>query len=332
MRFRKWKKGGALLLIVSLAIVALGGYAVWQHRRAEDSKKDTEGLDEYIRLKMELDNKLADLNRQYREISATLSGTVMLMFDQCAPNAYDVVYQQMSEFKMTGCLVFRDLLPGDEGAITAAQWTEMQNAGWTAVMGSSKELLATLGDADYAERLADHAERMIGAFEALGFRAPTAYSFAEGEYSDETLSALTSLGFVTFTASDLQTEAVDERVVTFKEIYLCADPKAPLLQSMVNGIRDKADALVIKTRYVMEVADITKDTDLSKFRLGMLPTLAAYRMDGTLRIETSESAIGAYRAQLDILSDTERKKEDLQAQMDAVKAEMDALWKEYRQG
>jgi hypothetical protein len=80
---------------------------------------------------------------------------------------------------MAGSVIFRDRLPGQEGAITLEQWRQMQEDGWAAVLGANEELLASLKEEGYTTRLQAYVQKMQNDFAQIGLRAPVAYEFAE---------------------------------------------------------------------------------------------------------------------------------------------------------
>lgn len=326
---RRLQSVGILCLLFSLVICALGGWLTQRHRLQSRDEAAIAKLDGYIAEKMRLDTELYDQSLALRRLQASVKGTVALMFDQCAPNAYEVAFEWVSAYEMTGSLVFRDLLPGQEGALAQAQWKEMQDKGWSAVLASPDSLLATLKQPGYTERLADYVEKMVTAFEEMGFSLPRAYSFAEGECNEELLTALTKKGFVAFTAPDVQTVPVGEEAFLIQELYLKGDENAQLLQPLINEIRNKADGFVIKTRYVDDGGDMQKDTTLAKLRRGVLPSLAAYRKDESVAVATVESAAKACGQQWQIYSDLEAQRQETSARMEAIRADMAALWQSY---
>lgn len=326
---RRSRSLGIFCLVFSLAISALGGWLIRQHQQSVLDEEAIARLDRYIADRMELDTRLYDESLALRRVQGSVKGTVALMFDQCAPNAYEVAFVWVDAYDMAASLVFRDVLPGQDGAITQAQWKEMQDKGWTAVLASPDSLLATRNEEGYAERVIEYTDKMLEAFGDMGFVLPQAYSFSEGECSESLLSALTEKGFGAFTAPDVQTVAVGEDAFLIQELYLKADPNGKLLQPIVNEIRNKADGFVIKTRYVDDGGDMQKDTTLAKLRQGVLPTLAAYRKDQSIGVATIELAADICRDQQQIYTALESKRAEISKNIQDIRGEMELLWLRY---
>ncbi len=326
---RRLQPLGILCLICSLVISALGGWLIRHHQQQIRDEEAIAKLDRYITDRMQLDSELYDQSRALRRVQGSVKGTVAILFDHCTPNAYEVAFEWVDAYDMAGSLVFRDVLPGQEGVITQAQWKEMQDKGWTAVLASPESLLATVKEAGYAERVLEYADKMLSAFGDMGFALPKAYSFAEGECSEGLLSVLAEKGFVAFTAPDVKTVAVGENAFLIQELYLQGDPNAKLLQPIVNEIRNKADGFVIKTRYVDDGGDLQKDTTLAKLRQGVLPTLAAYRKDQSITVATIELAAGICRDQWQIYTSLEAQREEISQNIEQIRGEMEQLWLRY---
>ena len=326
---RRLQSLGILCLVFSLAISALGGFLIQRHQRQSRNEEAIARLDRYITERMQLDTKLYDASLALRRVQGSVKGTVALMFDHCTPNAYEVAFRWVDAYEMAGSLVFRDVLPGQKGVITQAQWKEMQDKGWTAVLASPNDLLATMKDAGYAERVLEYADKMLDAFGDMGFALPRAYSFAEGECNESILTALVEKGFAAFTAPDATTVPVGEEAFLIQELYLKGDPNAPLLQPIVNEIRNKADGFVIKTRYVDDGGDMQKDTTLTKLRQGVLPSLAAYRKDQSIAVATTELAADICRDQWQIYTSLETQRAEISQNIKSIRGEMEQLWLRY---
>ncbi len=317
-------------LILSLLVAAGSVFMIRRHKQDAHNRWNFDNMDAYLAQRQALDDEMNALKAEMQNLNATLKGTLSLLFDQCAPNAYEIVYAQLTEFDMVGSLVFRGVLPGDAGAITEAQWQEMQDKGWSAVLASNAELLATLEQSEYSQRLGAYVSDMKAAFEAKGFTVPCAYSFAQGEYSESTMQVLTEAGFTVFSAPDVQTGMMGEDRAIIQEVYLCSSPAAPLIQSTVDRVKNAADALVIKTRYVHEIEDLELDTELLKFRSGMLNTLSGYRNAQSVVIGSMAEALSAYSAQVRVQTELTARQQAVQTRMDAISKQLEELWNKYR--
>lgn len=319
-----------LLSILSLTIALSGVLVVRANYENDLGKWDFNRIESYQSAREDPDIRMDALQMELRRLEASVQGSVVLMFDQCEPNVYEVAYAHLSEFEMAGSVIFRDRLPGDEGVITREQWREMQQDGWAAVLSADQNLLATLEEEGYTERLRAYVQNAQERFVQRGLRAPVAYEFSKGEYSEETVSVLMEEGFAAFSSVDTETSLCGENAAIFQQFYICSDPRSPLLQFTVEAIKNTADVLVIKTRYVGISKDITKDIFLDKFRGGMLNSLSVYRRIESLRIESIESAFSNYRAELDKLAEVERQKELILTEMGTVQKELEQIWQIYR--
>ena len=134
----------ALVLVLALAIALTGIILIRQHQQSDLAKWDFDRIAQYQEARRELDAEMSELQYELKMLEASVQGSVVLMFDQCTANVYDVAYAQLHEFEMEGSVVFRGKLPGDEGAITEDQWRQMQESGWSAVLGADEQLLSTL--------------------------------------------------------------------------------------------------------------------------------------------------------------------------------------------
>ena len=322
---------GVLLLAATLLLGAVGVFLIRSHKQNERDQWNFENMEEYLSQRQQLDTKRQQLEAEILQVERAVKGTVMLLFDQCAPNAYEIVYAQLSEFEMTGSLVFRNVLPGDEGVITLQQWQEMEQNGWSAVLATPTELMSDArGNAAYADMLKEYAERQRKAFADLGLDQPAAYAFAPGECTEHTLNALCEIGFTVFSAPDMPTKVINEECTVFQEAYLASGPEAPLIQADVERIKNKADALVIKTRYVHVTEDLSLDTDLTKFRMGMLNSLSGYRNGESILIDSLDRGRTSYLAQRAADEEADRQIGALQEQIQAIEAQLAALWAQYR--
>ena len=320
----------SLLLLVSLLFAMFGWSVILNHQKNNLADSRFGKMDEYILARWNLDTELSDLEWQMYHLSSSVKGTVMLVFDQCAPNAYDIVYPQLIEFNMVGSVVLRDTLPGDSGAMTGEQWLELQNKGWALAVASPDELLNDMASKDYPTRLAAYAESMLQKCVQRGFATPTAYTFAEGEYNKANMEALKALGFRTFTAPDAETEIFSDGSVLFKELYLSSGPNAPLIKGDLENIKNQPAAVTIKTRYVYDIEDFAKDTEITKFRRAMLTTIAGYVNAGSIRMESLDSAYASLVDETNLKNQVESQKEILKQKIDAIKQEIDGLWSQYR--
>ena len=320
----------ALVLVLALAIALTGIILIRQHQQSDLAKWDFDRIAQYQEARRELDAEMSELQYELKMLEASVQGSVVLMFDQCTANVYDVAYAQLHEFEMEGSVVFRGKLPGDEGAITEDQWRQMQESGWSAVLGADEQLLSTLNTEGDAERLRAYAESKQQAFMQKGFRAPIVYAFSEGEYTEQNMAVLMQEGFAVFTASEAETGLQGESAVVFQEFYISSDPNAPLLQASIEAIKNTADVRVIKTRYVMDIEDIEKDVMLDKFRGGMLTALAVYRRSECLRIESAEKALANYQSEIDKLKEVNRQRDEILKSIDAVQKELNRIWNIYR--
>ena len=322
----------SLVLVVAVLILFLGVAVIHQKRQHDLGEWDFQSIEAYQQAREAPDAELFRLRYEIRKLEASVQGSVVLMFDQCSENVYDMVYAQLTEYNMTGSVVFRESLPGDADVITEEQWRQMQQSGWSAVLGASEELLSTLGQPGYEDRLCSHVEQLKRRFDEQGFREPIAYSFSAGEYSDQLLEMLIDRGFVIFSSPDAKTGICGENknAAIIKEFYICSDPKAPLLQKKVEAIKNTADMLVIKTRYVEVIEDITKDITLLKFRYGMLRSMSIYQAIGSLRIESVESAFQNYKMELVKLESVKQQRDVLLLQVEDQKKELERIWLLYR--
>lgn len=326
----KYVKAGILVLL-SLLLAAGGTVLILRHRSRDRDRWNFGDMEEYLSQRGQLDSERARLENEILQRERSLVGTVVLMFDQCTPNAYDIIYAQLSEFEMVGSLVFCDKVPGDEGAISPEQWQEMEKNGWSSVLATDTELLVgTLGTRAYAETIAAYAEQQKKKFADLGFAVPTAYSFAEGECTEDTLKALYEIGFTVFTAPDATTGILYEDCALFGQAYLASGPNVPLIQGKVDRVKNEADAIVIKTRYVHETEDLSFDTDLAKFRMGMLTTLSGYRNAESITVKSLEKGLASYLTQCQSKKKTDLEILDLEEQIRVIEDRLAALWTQYR--
>ncbi|MBE6673006.1 MAG: hypothetical protein E7599_05750 [Ruminococcaceae bacterium] len=319
-----------ILLLLSVLILFASVFAVWENQKNEIEKWDFARISAYQKAREHPDSLMTELQYELKMLEATVQGAVVLMFDQCAPNVYEKAYAQLKEYKMAGSVVFRERLPDDEGAITVKQWREMEESGWRAVLGADEALLATVNEAGYPDRLRAYVQQAQQRFAQKGLRSPVAYSFSKDEYSADTLSVLIEEGFAVFSSSEAETGMCGDNAAVFREFYISSDPKAPLLQASVEAIKNTAQVLVIKTRYVEVVEDITKDVRLDKFRTGMLNSLSVYRGAESLRVESIEAALSSYRAELASLEAVQGQRQALLAQIEAVERELERIWQQYR--
>ena len=118
-RRSKHVTAGVLLLAATLLLGAVGVFLIRSHKQNERDQWNFENMEEYLSQRQQLDTKRQQLEAEILQVERAVKGTVMLLFDQCAPNAYEIVYAQLSEFEMTGSLVFRNVLPGDAASRTA---------------------------------------------------------------------------------------------------------------------------------------------------------------------------------------------------------------------
>lgn len=320
----------ALVLVLALAIALTGIVLIRQHKQSDLAKWNFDRIALYQEARRDLDSEMSELQYELKMLEATVQGSVVLMFDQCTANVYDVAYAQLQEFEMEGSVVFRGKIPGDEGAITEEQWRQMQESGWSAVIGADEELLATVNTAGYADRLGNYVANKQQMFVQKGLRAPIVYAFSEGEYTEENLAVLMQEGFAVFSCAEAETGLQGESAAVFQEFYISSDPNAPLLQASVEEIKNTADVLVIKTRYVMDIEDIEKDVMLDKFRGGMLTALSVYRRSESLRIESAEKALANYQNEIDKVKEVERQRDAILQSMDEVQKELDRIWNLYR--
>lgn len=320
----------SLMLLCSLLFAMFGWSMIFRHQKENLQATRFTKMDDYILARWNLDTELSELEWQMYHLDASVKGTILLVFDQCAPNAYDIVYPQLAEFGMVGSVTFRDTLPGDAGAMTREQWLELESKGWVAAIASPDELLADKNSPDYPTRLASYAEGMKQKCTSRGFTIPTAYTFSEGEYSKANAEALKAIGFRTFTAPDAETEVFSDGTVLFKELYLSSGPNAPLIKGDLENIKNQPKAVTIKTRYVYDIEDFSKDTEITKFRRAMLTTIAGYVNAGSIRMESLDSAFAALTSENERANEVEKQKEILTQKIEAAKQEIDGLWAQYR--
>ena len=326
MRHFKQTKAAVILLLFSL-VVAVGGIVLIAGHRDDRQKSNT---DEYIEQKMVLDSQLSKLKSELRAIDTSVKGTVVWMFDQCQTNVYDVAYKQMSEFNFSGSVVFRDVLPGMEGMITTAQWSEMQSAGWTPVLASGDALLEKMGSDGYAEAVIAYVKDMNRQLAELGFREARAYAFAEDECTDELMFELSKIGIEYYTAPNVETRPAGEHGLLLRTEYMCSDPSAVTVQSALNAVRNKVDGVVLTTRFVMDGGELSLDCTPIQFRTKMLSLLFSYRGDGTVAVATVETAAASYLGERSIYNSSVQKRADLQAKIEEVEQEIEELWRKYR--
>lgn len=320
----------SLMLLCSLLFAMFGWSMIFRHQKENLQATRFTKMDDYISARWNLDTELSELEWQMYHLDASVKGTILLVFDQCAPNAYDIVYPQLAEFGMVGSVVLKNTLPGDSGAMTSAQWLELQEKGWAMAVAAPDELLGERGRSDYPERLATYAKGMIQKCTERGFATPTAYTFAEGEYTKENMDALKAIGFRTFTAPDAETEVFSDGTVLVKELYLSSGPNAPLIKGDLENIKNQPKAVTIKTRYVYDIEDFSKDTEITKFRRAMLTTIAGYVNAGSIRMESLDSAFAALTSENERANEVEKQKEILTQKIEAAKQEIDGLWAQYR--
>jgi hypothetical protein len=115
------------MLLCSLLFAMFGWSMIFRHQKENLQATRFTKMDDYILARWNLDTELSELEWQMYHLDASVKGTILLVFDQCAPNAYDIVYPQLAEFGMVGSVTFRDTLPGDAGAMTREQWLELES-------------------------------------------------------------------------------------------------------------------------------------------------------------------------------------------------------------
>lgn len=319
-----------LVSLLSLLILCTGMIAIRINYQNDLGRWDFASIQQYQQARRKPTEEIIRLTREIKTLEASVQGSVVLIFDQCTANLYDHVFLHMSEYEMAGSVIFRQMLPGDEGAITKEQWQEMKEVGWTSIVASDGDLVATLSQQGYPERLSAYLEQTKRRFDEKGMEIPNCYELSQGEYCEENLNVLMEHGFTVFISDEAETALVGENAVVFKEFYISSDPKAPLLQKTVEAIKNMAQVLVIKTRYVDYIEDITKDIRLDKFRWGMLRSLSTYRVLESLRIEPADTAFANYKSELFKLAQVEEQRLALIEEKERYNDELDRLWQYYR--
>ena len=320
------------LLVPALTVLILlaGVLSIRIHYQSDIGKWDFDRIEQYQNARKQPDKEIYQLTMELKTLEASVQGSVVLIFDQCTSNLYDKVFLHMSEYGMTGSVIFRDVLPGDEGAITEEQWQEMQQLGWSAMLGADDHLLSTLEEEGYTERLRSYVLGTKDRFAEKELSVPISYGFSAGEYNEENVAVLMENGYKVFSSSEAETGMIGNDAAVYKEFYISSDPNAPLLQSTVESIKNKAQVLSIKTRYVDWLEDVSKDIQLDKFRWGMLRSLSTYRVLESLRIEPADVALENYKEELAKLDHVENERQVLLAKIEEQNRELLRLWQYYR--